>query len=408
MLAYLEKKRKLWYVLNIMSISKINFSDHWLERGIDKIYPSREDLDKFLDGGQKLKIYFGIDPTGNTLHIGHGTILLKLKELQKAGHEVIILIGDFTAMIGDPTGKLSSRLKLSSEEIKNNYKNYTNQIGQILDLNNTKFEFNSAWLNKLNFGDIIEIASEFTTAQMLERDMFEERIKKGEPIFIHEFLYPLMQGYDSVAMGVNAEIGASDQTFNMLFGRTMLKKKGQEKFVITTKLLIDSNGKKMGKTEGNMVTLEDTPEDMYGKIMSWSDDLMPLAFEICTSTPVEEVKEILAKNPRDAKMKLAKEIVATFKSVAEADQAEQDFIKKFQQKDIPEIIEEINISSGTLLRDILVDKNIIESKSEFRRLIESGAITTLPLKEKILDADTVITETTILKIGKKTFIKLMV
>ncbi len=408
MLAYLEKKRKLWYVLSIMFLNKTKTNENWLKRGIEKIYPSVEDLNNFLASGQKLKIYFGLDPTGSTLHIGHGTILLKLKELQQSGHDVIVLIGDFTARIGDPTGRLATRVKLSPEEIKINYKNYKNQIGKILDLDNTKFEFNSSWLNKLNFGDIVEIASDFTTAQMLERDMFEERIKKGEPIFIHEFLYPLMQGYDSVAMGVNAEIGASDQTFNMLFGRTMLKKRGQEKFVITTKLLVDSSGKKMGKSEGNMVTLEDTPEDMYGKIMSWSDNLMPLAFEICTNISMDEVKEILNTNPRDAKMRLAKEIVSIFISKQDAEQAENDFVKKFQQKDIPEVIDEISVTSGSLLRDVLVDKKIVDSKSEFRRLIESGAVTILPNKEKVLDVENIITETTIFKIGKKTFIKLVV
>ena len=390
-----------------MNQIKANFTDDKFSRGVEKIYPSKESLDDFLQAGHKLDIYFGIDPTGPVLHIGHGSVLLKLKELQDDGHNIIILFGDFTATIGDPTGKLAPRVKLTEDKIKANYKNYKNQIGQILDLNKVTFKFNSEWLSKMTLTEVIDLASEFTTAQILERDMFQERIKKGEPIFVHEFLYPLMQGYDSVEMAVNAEIGANDQTFNMLCGRTMLKRRNKEKFVIATKLLTDGSGKKMGKTEGNMVTLEDSPADMYGKVMSWSDDMMPLGFEICTRISVLTVKDILAGNPKDAKMILAKEIVSIFIGSKQAEEAEQDFVKKFSHKEIPDKIEEIKVKEGDLLKNILVDHKIIASKLEFKRLIESGAISNIETKTKITDLNQKIEGDILLKIGKKSFIKLV-
>ncbi|MDQ5957729.1 MAG: tyrosyl-tRNA synthetase [Patescibacteria group bacterium] len=390
-----------------MSVSNQYFSDHIFERGIERIYPSREELDKFLTEGNKLKIYLGLDPTGPTLHIGTGSVLLQLKRLQDLGHEIIILYGDFTAMIGDPTDKLATRKQLSLEEVKQNYSAYREQIGRVLDLEKITFTFNNDWLGQMSFADVIELTSEFTVGQMIERDMFQERIKKGEPIYIHEFLYPLMQGYDSVALGVNAEIGANDQTFNMLAGRTMLKRRGKEKFVIATKLLVDPTGKKMGKSEGNMVALSDEPSDMYGKVMSWPDSLMPLAFEICTEVPAVVVGDILAGNPRDAKMRLAKEIVATFSSPMGALKAEIDFVYKFQNKEIPQDINELKVEKGESLKNILVSLGAVESNSEFKRLVEGGGITILP-DNKILDTEYKIDSDLVLKVGKKKFYKISI
>ncbi|OHA58899.1 MAG: tyrosine--tRNA ligase [Candidatus Vogelbacteria bacterium RIFOXYD1_FULL_44_32] len=381
------------------------FSDKLFERGVEQIYPSREELDKFLAEGNKLKIFYGIDPTGSTLHIGHGSNLLRLKALQEAGHEITILYGDFTAMIGDPTDKLSARKKLLPEQIKENYASYRDQIGRILDLKKTKFTFNKDWLGSMSFAEVVEIASEFTVGQMIERDMFQERIKNGEPIYIHEFLYPLMQGYDSVMMDINAEMGASDQIFNMLAGRTMMKRRGREKFVIANKLLVDPTGKKMGKSEGNMVALSDDPKDMYGKVMSWPDSLMPLAFEICTELPALMVAEILAGNPRDAKMRLAKEIVSIFASPEEAEHAEADFISKFQDKEIPDDIPEIGATKNMLLRDILVTAEAVSSNSDFRRLVEGGGVTILP-DTKVVDVDLKVTNEMVVKVGKKKFFKI--
>src|SRR3989339_412901 len=220
-----------------------------LNRGVSAIYPTSEALEKFLTSGKTLKLYYGIDPTGPTLHLGHLVQLLKLKQFQDLGHQVIILIGDFTAQIGDPTDKAAARKPLTKKQVLQNCKNYKTQIGKILDLKKTKFVFNSKWLEKMNFADIIKLTSEFTVQRLLERDMFENRIKEGKPIHLHEFLYPVMQGYDSVVLDVDLEIGGNDQTFNMLAGRTLMRSlKEKEKMVLTTKLLVDPSGKKMGKT----------------------------------------------------------------------------------------------------------------------------------------------------------------
>jgi len=387
-----------------------NFKDpnHWLNRGIENIYPNKEELIKFLEAGNKLNIYFGIDPTGPDLHIGHGTVLIKLKELQAEGHQIIVLIGDFTAMIGDPTGKKSARQKLEPKEVKANYKDFKVQIGKILDLNKINFVFNRQWLAKLKLEDILNISSQFTVSQMLERDMFQDRIKNNEPIYLHEFMYPLMQGYDSVSLPINAEIGGTDQTFNMLMGRTMLKKLNREKFVITTKLLVDPTGKKMGKSEGNMITLSDEPSLMYGKVMSWSDDMMLLGFEICTKVDLNEIKQKIKDNPRDTKMYLAKSVVTNFIGEKEAKEAEVDFIKKFHTKEIPDDLLIIKIKSVKRLDEILLKQNLVKSKSDFKRLILGQSLTLLPSQNKITDPNLLIKETITIKIGKKRFVKIKI
>lgn len=382
--------------------------DEFLKRGVENVYPSKEEVKKILLSGKILSIYNGIDPTGPTLHIGHGATLLKLRELQDLGHKIILLIGDFTGRIGDPTDKTATRKQLSVKEIKQNLKQYTKQAGKILDMKKVAVKFNSKWLSKLSFEKLIEIASEFTLQQMIERDMFNKRIKEGQPIHLHEFFYPLMQGYDSVAMDVDMEIGGNDQTFNMLVGRTMMKNRGKEKYVLSTKLLVDPTGKKMGKSEGNMVTLEDSPENMFGKVMSWPDSLMPLAFEICTRVPMSEVSEISILNPRDQKIRLAVEIVEIYHGKKGAIQANQNWTNTFQKKEIPDEMEEIKAGNGELLSEVLVQNKVLTSKSEWRRLVEGKAIHDLVKNENIINVDTRITEDLTLKIGKKKFIKILV
>jgi len=374
-----------------------------LERGVENIYPSKEEFAKALNSGKQLKIYTGIDPTGPALHMGHGVVLMKLRELQNLGHKIIILIGDFTGMIGDPTDKTATRQKLTRKQVLENAKNYKRQADKILDIKKTEIKYNSKWLGKLKLDDLMEIASEFTTQQMLERDMFENRMKEGKPIYLHEFLYPLMQGYDSVAMDVDMEVGGNDQTFNMLVGRDMLKKRGKKKFVLTTKLLEDPTGKKMGKTEGNMITLEDSPEEMYGKVMSWPDTLMPLGFEICTRLAIDEVKNILAGDPRDAKMKLAKEIVKIYHSEKEAEKAEEHFVKVIQKKEKPEDILEIKPSNYNII-EVLVEAKIASSKSEARRTIEQGGVKVND--KKISDFKLEVKSNDIIQKGKRHFIKI--
>src|SRR3989339_2148731 len=260
--------------------------DELLTRGVERVYPDKSALEKFLMSGKKIKLYFGIDPTGGALHLGHLVQFLKLKKFQDLGHEVVILIGDFTAQIGDPTDKQTTRKSLTHKQVLENAKGYKKQISRILDLKKLKinFVYNAKWTNKLTPGDMLELASHFTVSNLLARSMFQERLKAGREVYVHEFLYPIFQAYDAVTMNVDLQIGGNDQMFNMLAGRDLMKrKKHKEMFVLTTKLLVDPTGKKMGKTEDNMITLNDSANDMFGKVMSWPDSMIASGFEICTS-----------------------------------------------------------------------------------------------------------------------------
>ena len=377
--------------------------NEFLSRGVENIYPSKEELKKVLLSGKRLSIYTGIDPTGPTLHIGHGATLLKLRELQALGHKVILLIGDFTGRIGDPD-KTAVRKQLSVKEVKNNLKMYTKQAGKILDIKNVDVKFNSKWLSRLKLEEVIEIASCFTLQQMIERDMFEQRIKNGQPVYLHEFLYPLMQGYDSVAMNVDMEIGGNDQTFNMLVGRTMMKNQGKEKYVLTTKLLVDPTGKKMGKSEGNMVTLEDKPNDMFGKVMSWPDTIIPLAYEICTRVNIPEIN---LSNPKGNKLDLAYEIVKLYHGDNEAKTAQVEWEKTFSKKEIPDDTEKVKANRKDVLIDVLVSNKIISSKSDARRLVDDGAITHMESGNKVSDYYEKV-KSGVYKIGKKRFCKIII
>ncbi len=390
--------------------------DEVLNRSVVMAYPTKELLKAALLSGKKLRIYNGIDPTGD-LHIGHGVVLRKLRQFQDLGHEIIVLIGDFTARIGDPTDKTATRKKLSKEEVEKNALGYKKLISNILDIKSPDFKFlyNEKWTNKLKPEDLLDLTSNFTVSQLLERDMFQNRIKEGKEIYLHEFLYPVFQAYDSVVMDVDMEIGGNDQTFNMLAGRTLMRKlKNKEKFVLTTKLLTDSTGKKMGKTEGNMVNLNETPENMYGKVMSWSDELISSGFEICTDLSMSEVnniKESLTSgkaNPRDLKMKLAFEIVKIFYGEKKAQGAEENFVKTFQKKEVPEEMEEIKCEAGEMLSEVLVKNKILPSKSEWRRLVLGNGVHDLNKDNTITDQNIKVSENLTLKIGKKRFIKVIV
>jgi len=392
-----------------------NKQEELLKRGILAIYPSIEFLESKLKSGKKLTLYLGIDPTGPTLHLGHFIPIKKMAEFQKAGHQIIILIGDFTAMIGDPTDKKSTRQPLSRKQILNNLKDYKKQISTTLSFkgkNKAKIKFNSKWLGKMKFEDILSLASNMTVQQMLERDMFKKRMEEGRPVSINEFLYPLMQGYDSVVMDVDGEIGGNDQTFNMLCGRDLMKTlKNKEKFVITTKLLEDNQGQKMGKTEGNMVALSDSPDDMFGKIMSWSDSLIISSFELCTNVPMSEIDQFAKLleqgeiNPRDLKMRLAKEIISIVHNKNKATIAEQNFIKTFQKKEVPDQIKKVKAGVNDLLIDVLLSNKVVQSKTEFRRLINEGAISTIDKEEKITQIDE-LARPAVYRVGKKRFIQI--
>lgn len=397
------------------TINKEMEIDGLLTRGVSFIYPTKEFLQNKLKKGEKVTLYLGIDPTGPTLHLGHAIPIKKLSEFQKMGHKIILLMGDFTAMIGDPTDKSTGRKQLTHKEVMVNLKNYKKQASKLISFtgaNKAEFKFNSTWLSKLNFEKVISLASQMTVQQMLERDMFDKRMKEGKPISIHEFLYPLMQGYDSVAMNVDGEIGGNDQTFNMLCGRDLMKTiKNKEKFVMTMKLLEDNSGKKMGKTEGNMVAMSDTPDEMFGKIMSWTDGLIATGFELCTNVGTEEI-EIIKKdietnkiNPKEMKSKLAKEIVSLFHSEKKATEAQENWENTFSKKEIPTEIESFMSKDGTQLVEVLLINKIIESKSEFRRLVESGAVTNMDLNEKV-STQNELAKGGVYRIGKKRFCKI--
>ncbi len=385
-----------------------------LTKGIAGLYPSKDFIKERLLSGKELTIYLGVDPTGPTLHLGHAIPLMKLREFQELGHQVVFLIGDFTAMIGDPTDKGATRKQLTKQEVKKNLTHYTKQASKILSFtgkNKVVVKHNATWHQKLRFEQVLNLASHMTVQQMIERDMFEKRITEGKPIYLHEFLYPLMQGYDSVALATDGEIGGNDQTFNMLAGRTLMKEMlGKEKFVITMKLLADPTGKKMGKTEGNMITLDDTPNEMFGKVMSWTDGMILQAFELCTTKTLQEIKNIetnLIKgilHPKDAKILLAKEIVTMYHGAIKANAAEKYFLETFQQKKAPETVPKIK---GTgLLLDVLVANGCVKSKSEARRLFEANAVTDVLTNEKITDPLYQIHKPLNLRIGKHTFIKI--
>jgi tyrosyl-tRNA synthetase len=390
--------------------------DEILERGIENIYPSKDFLKSKLIKGERISVYLGIDPTGTTLHLGHVIPLRVLGKLQKLGHRIILLMGDITAMIGDPTDKTATRKKLSHDEVMQNLKEYKKQASKFISFdgeNPALFKFNSEWFGKMSFVDALELNSHATVGQMMKRDMFQRREEEGKETYIHELMYPLMQGYDSVAMDIDGEIGGNDQTFNMLTGRDLMKTlKNKEKFVIATKLLVDSSGQKMGKTEGNMVSLDQTPEDMFGKVMSWSDNLIIHGFEIITDVPMGEIKEMIEKltkgdNPKEMKLKLAKEIVKMYHGEKAAEKAEETFESTFSKKEFPNDAQVLNVSKEDKIIDVLVDNKIVESKSEFRRLIEAGAVsdqTILPDK-KISDPNETVGESERkIKIGKKTFV----
>lgn len=356
--------------------------EEFLLRGVEHIFPSVEFLRERLLEGKPLSMYLGIDPTAPTLHLGTSIPLLKLADWQKLGHKAILLIGDFTAMIGDPTDKFATRKKLSREEVLANASSYKKQASHILDFegdNPVALKYNSEWLSAMTFADVLELESNFTHAQVIKRDMFQKRIEEGKDLYMHELMYPMMQGYDSVAMGVDGEVGGNDQTFNMLAGRDLMKKlHNKEKFTISMKLLTDSSGKKMGKTEGNMAELADTPTDMFVKIMTWGDDFIVSAFELCARVSEQEIEEVRNKlasgeHPRDLKMRLAHAVVSLYHGKHLADTAEQEFVSVFQKGELPKDMPEYSVSRGTSLADVLVPAHI-PSKSEFKRLVDQGAL----------------------------------
>lgn len=390
--------------------------DQFLSRGVESVLPTSKEAKELLSSGKRLTVYTGVDPTGEFLHLGHATVFRKLAKLQELGHEVVVLIGSFTAKIGDPTDKMAARTQLTDEQIAENMKSYIQQLQPIFDFDNkvnpVRVVYNGDWLSQLNFSDLVELGSKFTVQQMLERDMFEKRIEEGKPIHLHEFFYPLMQGFDSVHLDVDMEIGGNDQTFNMLAGRTLQKAYGKKnKLVMTMKLLADEQGNKMSKSEGNFIALTDDANEMFGKIMSWSDEMITNAFEILTDVPLEEIaamREAMQKgeNPRDYKIKLGYEVVRIYKNEADANVARDNFIKVFSEGAKPVDID-TKFSSTKNIVDAIVEVGLVPSKSEARRVIEQGGLKVND--EVVSDVSYELEEgTSLVQKGKRHFINISV
>jgi tyrosyl-tRNA synthetase len=392
---------------NINIVQKV---DEFLTRGVEDVFV-KEDLRKKLLSGKKLRIKLGIDPTSPHIHIGRAIVLRKLRELQDMGHKVVFLVGDFTAQIGDASDKLSKRPMLDSNQVKLNMKSYKSQVGKIINLKKAEFHYNSKWLSKLNFKDVCRLAETFSVQQMIERRNFKDRLEKGEEISLRELLYPLMQGYDSVALKSDVEIGGFDQLFNLKAGRVIQKHfKQPEQNVITFKMLPGTDGRKMSSSWGNVISIDDMPNDMYGKVMSLKDELLPEYFLMATNRPMDYVNEVSVKlkqgvNPKELKMVLAFDIVEMFYGEKEAKKAQDNFVAVFSKKEMPTDILEIKINNGDLLSEILIKSDLIKSKSDFVRLVREGAITNLDTKEKIFDIHFKASNGTY-KVGKHRFIKI--
>ena len=388
-------------------------------KGVDTIVSEeslRKKLEKCEKENKKLTIKLGLDPSAPDIHLGHAVVLRKIKQMQDLGHKAVIIIGDFTGKIGDPTGKAKGRKALTDEQVKANAETYKEQIFKVLDKDKTEIRFNSEWLSKLAFDDVLNLAATTTVARMMERDDFQKRFKNNVPIGIHEFFYPLMQAYDSVALEADIELGGTDQTFNILMGRTLQKAKGQEEQVAMFMPILEGlDGiEKMSKSLGNYIRVSEPANVMFKKVMEIPDNLIIKYFELATDEHpdiVDKIKEQLknGKNPRDVKFELAKIITGLYHSDEEAKESIKFYDAAFSKKSIPENIPEIKMNDSIKhLEDIiqlLIDENFIQSKSEIRRLISQGGVQING--EKINEISAILNNGDVIKIGKKKFVKIV-
>jgi tyrosyl-tRNA synthetase len=388
--------------------------DEALTRGVENVYPSRKAFEKRLRSDKKIKLYQGFDPSMENLHLGNLVGLLKLKQFQDLGHEIVFLVGDFTGMIGDPTDRASSRKLLTRKQVLANSKTWREQAGKIINFsgkNPARLMFNSQWGDKVTFKDLIEITSKFTVQQMLERDFFQRRLKAKRPIHLHEFLYPVAQAIDCVEMDVDLEIGGSDQTFNMLAGRVLMKAlKGKEKFVLTTKLLVDAKGEKVGKTAGNALFFNASASDMYGGVMSFPDETILPGFELLTQVPMESIKTMekeLKKKPMELKKKLAWEIVKMLYSEKDAKNAEKEFERVFQKRVLPSDIPILEVKNKEIsLPKFLVKERLVSSASVAKRLINQGGVDINGKTVKDYQKPIKVKDEMVIRCGKRKFIKI--
>jgi tyrosyl-tRNA synthetase len=386
-----------------------------IKRGVDEILPE-DDLIEKLKSGKTLTIKAGFDPTAPDLHLGHTVLINKLRTFQQLGHKVVFLIGDFTGLIGDPTGKNVTRKPLSKEQVLENAKTYQEQVFKILDKEKTEIRFNSQWMDNLGAAGMIKLAASQTVARMLERDDFKKRYNGGQPIAIHEFLYPLVQGWDSVALKSDVELGGTDQRFNLLMGRELQKEQGlSQQSIVMVPLLEGLDGvQKMSKSLNNYIGITDAPNDMFGKVMSISDDLMWRYYDLLSFRPLEEIASLKTRvadgeNPRDIKILLAKEIIARFHDEAAAEGAHQDFIQRFQKNAIPDDMPELEIAlpaGGVAIGNLLKEAKLVGSTSDAMRMIKQGAVKING--DKVEDTRLVLVEKgeNVYQVGKRKFARI--
>ncbi|SMN15860.1 Tyrosyl-tRNA synthetase [uncultured Candidatus Thioglobus sp.] len=383
------------------------------QRGTDEILPL-EELKKKLAKNKPLRIKAGFDPTAPDLHLGHTVLINKLKQFQDLGHEILFLIGDFTGMIGDPTGKSATRPPLTKQQVIENSQSYQDQVFKILDKDKTTVVFNSEWMEKMSSAEMIQLASQQTVARMLERDDFSKRYKSGKPISIHEFLYPLIQGYDSVALKCDVELGGTDQKFNLLMGRELQKQAGMAQQVILTMPILEGldGVQKMSKSLNNYIGITDAPDDMFGKIMSISDELMwryleLLSFETLETLASWKVEIENGENPRNIKFRLADEIITRFHSSDAAKQAQQNFINRFAKNKVPDEMPEFSFDAGIKIANLLKDAGLVNSTSDAFRMIKDGAakIESEKISDRNLEPEA---GTAVYQVGKRKFARVTI
>jgi tyrosyl-tRNA synthetase len=391
-----------------MATKAHNEIEEALTRGVEEVI-QKEDLKKKLASGKKLRVKLGIDPTSPNLHLGRSIPLLKLRDFQKLGHQIVLIIGDFTGIIGDTSDKDSERPMLKHEEVERNKQSYFEQAGKILDMDNVEFRHNSEWLSGLTYQEIGEHADLFSVSDFIARENIKRRLDAGKRVSLREVLYPLMQGYDSVAIKADVEIGGTDQRFNLLAGRTLQPKFGQEpQNILMTNLINGTDGRKMSSSWGNTINLTDAPKEMYGKVMSMNDAEVITYFTMCTRIPLEEVaayqKELEdGANPRDIKMKLAYEIARMYHGEEGAKEGEAYFVETFQKKQVPDDV--LSISAPYIEK--LVQEKVVASKTELRRLLEAGGVKDADTGEKWGEIPEKVAKEITLKIGKRRFVKLL-
>lgn len=379
-------------------------------RGVEQVMPSSAGLEQLLEK-RAIRVYLGIDPTGNQLHLGHAVVLRKLQQFATLGHEVTLLIGNGTVKIGDPTGKDKTRPMLTEEEIEENFQTWKDQASKILDFSRIEIRRNGDWFDAMSFPELIKLFAQMTVQQLLERDMFQERIQSGRPIFMHEVLYPILQGYDSVALSVDLELGGSDQLFNMMVGRQMVQTmQNREKYVLTVPLLVGSDGRKMGKSLGNYIALTETPENMFGKLMSVVDDVIITYFELLTDEPQDALETMQAQlasgsiHPMELKKKLAFDITAQYHSPEAAAEAQEYFERTVQRKEVPIEMTPLAVEVPEMsILDLVMHSGVPSSRSEARRLIEQGGVALEG--EKLIDPLQTLTVQNgqVLRVGKRAY-----